>query len=103
MNRSAKDGAGRARTMGAKAFPSSPVVPRCLRAARYGRFMRDLRRPVGVLAVNQVSDPISGSELGSDASTGVGERNRALVQIIRPPIFGLSNEQKVVRWPGFWV
>ena len=65
--------------------------------------MRDLRRPVGVLAVNQVSDPISGSELGSDASTGVGERNRALVQFICLPIFGPSDELRVGRWPDFWV
>src|SRR3984957_10555088 len=53
----------------------SPIVPRCLLTARYGRFMRDLRRPVSVLVFDQVSDPISGSEVGSDAPTGVGERN----------------------------
>ena len=35
--------------------------------------MRDLRRPVGVLVFDQVSDPISESEMGSDAPTGVGE------------------------------
>ena len=34
--------------------------------------MRDLRRPVGVLVFDPVSDPISGSEMGSDAPTGVG-------------------------------
>jgi len=54
---------------------SSPIVPRCLLTARYGRFMRDPRRPVGVLVLNQVSDPISESEMGSDAPPGVGERN----------------------------
>ena len=37
--------------------------------------MRDPRRPVGVLVSNQVSDPISESEMGSDAQAGVGERN----------------------------
>ena len=53
----------------------SPIAPRCLLAARYGRFARDPRRPVGVLVLNQVSDPISESEMGSDAQAGVGERN----------------------------
>ena len=42
---------------------------------RYGRFMRDPRRPVCVPASNRVSNPISGSEVGSDAQAGVGERN----------------------------
>ena len=37
--------------------------------------MRDPRRPVGVLVLNQVSDPISESEMGSDAQAGVGERH----------------------------
>ena len=39
------------------------------------RFMRDPRRPVCVPASNRVSNPISGSEVGSDAAAGVGERN----------------------------
>ena len=39
------------------------------------RFMRDPGRPAGVLVFDQVSDPISESEMGSDASAGVGERN----------------------------
>jgi len=34
--------------------------------------MRDPRRPVGVLVLNQVSDPISEGEMGSDAPPGVG-------------------------------
>ena len=53
----------------------SPIVPRCLLTARYGRFMRDPRRPVCVPVGNRVNNPISGSEVGSDAQAGVGERN----------------------------
>lgn len=75
MNRSAKDGIRSSPHYGGEGVTHSPIVPRCLLTARYGRFMRDLRRPAGVLAVNQVSDPISGREMGSDASAGVGERN----------------------------
>jgi hypothetical protein len=60
---------------GGEGVTHSPIVPRCLLAARYGRFMRDPRRPVCVLVLNQVSDPISESEMGSDAPAGVGERN----------------------------
>jgi hypothetical protein len=75
MNRSAKDGIRSSPHYGGEGVTHSPIVPRCLLAARYGRFMRDLRRPVGVLVFGQASDPISGSEMGSDAPTGVGERN----------------------------
>jgi transposase len=49
--------------------------PRCLLTARYGRFMCDPRRPVCVPVSNRVSNPISGSEVGSDAQAGVGEGN----------------------------
>jgi hypothetical protein len=75
MNRSAKDGARSSPHYGGEGVTHSPIVPRCLLAARYGRFMCDPRRPVGVLVLNQVSDPISESEMGSDAPSGVGERN----------------------------
>src|SRR5271168_1628461 len=76
MNRSAKDGVRSSPHYGGEGVTHSPIVPRCLLAARYGRFMCDPRRPVGVLVfLDQVSDPISGSEMGSDAATGVGERN----------------------------
>ena len=75
MNRSAKDGARSSPHYGGEGVTHSPIVPRCLLTARYGRFMRDPRRPVGVLVLNQVSDPISESEMGSDAPPGVGERN----------------------------
>ena len=75
MNRSAKDGARSSPHYGDEGITHSPIAPRCLLAARYGRFMRDPRRPVGVLVQNRVSDPISESEMGSDAPTGVGERN----------------------------
>ena len=75
MNRSAKDGVRSSPHYGGEGVTHSPIAPRCLLAARYGRFMRDPRRPVGVLVLNQVSAPISESEMGSDAPTGVGERN----------------------------
>jgi hypothetical protein len=75
MNRSAKDGVRSSPHYGGEGTTHSPIVPRCLLAARYGRFTRDPGRPVGVLASGQVSDPISESEMGSDASAGVGERN----------------------------
>ena len=51
MNRSAKDGVGRAGTMGAKAF-SSPIVPRCLLAARYGRSCVTPGDLIGFLVLN---------------------------------------------------
>jgi hypothetical protein len=76
MNRSAKDGIRSSPHYGGEGVTHSPIVPRCLLAARYGRFMCDPRRPVGVLVFfNQVSDPISESEMGSDARAGVGERH----------------------------
>ena len=75
MNRSAKDGVRSSPHYGGEGVTHSPIVPRCLLAARYGRVMCDPRRPVGVLVLNQVSDPISESEMGSDAPPGVGERN----------------------------
>ena len=52
----------------------SPTAPRCLRTARYGREARDLRRTGRVPAVG-VSDPISESEVGSDALSVVGLPN----------------------------
>src|ERR1700760_3305004 len=51
MNRSAKDGIRSSPHYGGEGATHSPIVPRCLLTARYGRFMRDLRRPVGVPAV----------------------------------------------------
>lgn len=75
MNRSAKDGVRSSPHYGGEGVTHSPIVPRCLLTARYGRFMRDPRRPADVLVFNQVSDPISESEMGSDAPPGVGERN----------------------------
>jgi hypothetical protein len=50
----------------------SPAAPRCLRMARYGRTARDLRRTGRVSSCIGVSDPISGSEVGSDALPVVG-------------------------------
>src|ERR1700745_3494589 len=77
MNRSAKDGARSSPHYGGEGVTHSPIVPRCLLTARYGRFMRDPRRPVCVPASNRVSNPISGSEGGSDAQAGGRERNGA--------------------------
>jgi hypothetical protein len=51
---------------GGEGVAHSPMVPRCLLTARYGRFMRGLRRRVDVLVFDQISDPISGSEMGRD-------------------------------------
>ena len=42
---------------GGEGATHSPIVPRCLLTARYGRFMRDLRRPVGVLVFDQGKRP----------------------------------------------
>jgi len=47
----------------------SPAVPRCLRAARYGRARRDLRRTGAVSGGNGVSKPISASEMVSDGAS----------------------------------
>ena len=45
MNRSAKDGARSSPHNGDEGVTHSPIAPRCLLAARYGRFMCDPRRP----------------------------------------------------------
>src|SRR5271166_829721 len=74
-NRSAKDGARSSPHYGGEGVSHSPIAPRCLLAARYGRFTCDPRRPACVPAVSRVSDPISESERGTDAHAGVGERN----------------------------
>src|SRR3979411_1174495 len=41
MNRSAKDGIRSSPHYGGEGVTHSPIAPRCLLAARYGRFMRD--------------------------------------------------------------
>jgi hypothetical protein len=61
MNRSAKDGARSSPHYGGEGVTHSPIVPRCLLTARYGRFMRDPRRPVCVPATNRVSDLTGGT------------------------------------------
>src|ERR1035437_2001548 len=43
MNRSAKDGVRSSPHYGGEGVTHSPIVPRCLLTARYGRFMRDPR------------------------------------------------------------
>jgi hypothetical protein len=50
----------------------SPTAPRCLRTARYGRAMCDLRRTGRVSKGNGASEPISESEVGNDALSVVG-------------------------------
>ena len=74
-NRSAKDGARSSPHYGGEGVSHSPIAPRCLLAARYGRFTCDPRRPACVPAASRVSDPISESEMGNEAHAGVGERN----------------------------
>src|SRR3977135_1661699 len=74
VRKSAKDGARSSPHYGDEGITHSPIAPRCLLAARYGRFMCDPRRPASVPARSRVSDPISKSEVGSDAAAGVGER-----------------------------
>jgi hypothetical protein len=44
MNRSAKDGARSSPHYGGEGVTHSPIVPRCLLTARYGRFMLSVRR-----------------------------------------------------------
>src|SRR6266852_6846475 len=88
MNRSAKDGARSSPHYWDEGATHSPIAPRCLLTARYGRFMCDPRRPAGVLVLNQVSDPISESEMGSDAEAGVGERH------------GTSSARRITRVTG---
>ena len=78
MNRSAKDGARSSPHYGDEGATHSPIVPRCLLTARYGRFMCDPRRPASVSAQSRARDPISKSEVGSDAAAGVGERHMYL-------------------------
>ena len=72
MNRSAKDGARSSPHYGGEGVTHLPIEPRCLLT----RFMRD----PGDLSVSRpttgwVSNPLSGSEVGSDAQAGVGDRN----------------------------
>ena len=52
---------------GGEGVSHSPIAPRCLLAARYGRFARDPRRPAWVPAYGP-SDPISESEMGKRTS-----------------------------------
>src|SRR5271157_3173025 len=49
-NRSAKDGARSSPHYGGEGVSHSPIAPRCLLAARYGRFAGDPRRPARVPA-----------------------------------------------------
>ena len=51
----------------------SPAVPRCLRAARYGRAGRDLRRTGEVSGGTRVRELISASEMASEAAPVDGQ------------------------------
>jgi len=51
----------------------SPAVPRCLRAARYGRAGRNLRRTGEVSGGTGVSELISASEMASEAAPVDGQ------------------------------
>ena len=64
----------------------SPTVPRCLRAARYGRTARDLRRTGRVSGGTRVSRPISESERVSDALSVDGRlcSTRSAVKTAQP-------------------
>jgi len=77
MNRSAKDGGKVEPAVWGRRRSHSPIAPRCLLTARYGRFIRDPRRSVRVLVCvkDWVSAPISASEAGNNARAEVGERN----------------------------
>jgi hypothetical protein len=57
MNRSAKDGARSSLHYGGEGATHPPIVPRCVRAARYRRFERDPRRTRRVLEWRQDKRP----------------------------------------------
>ena len=79
MNRSAKDGMGSSPHYGSEGVTHSPIMREVFADGTIREdSVRDLRRPVGVLVFDPVSDPISGSEMGSAGPTGVGEHGRHL-------------------------
>ncbi len=57
MNRSAKDGKRSSLHYGGEGITHPPIEPRCVRAARYGRFERDPRRTRRVLDRSQDTRP----------------------------------------------
>ncbi len=57
MNRSAKDGTRSSLQYGGEGAIHPPIEPRCVRAARYGRFERDPRRTRRVLDRSQDNRP----------------------------------------------
>jgi hypothetical protein len=59
-NRSAQGGVRSSLHYGGEGDLIHPTVPRCLRAARYGRFMRDPRRTLLVLGWRQDKGPYKG-------------------------------------------
>ena len=75
MNRSAKDGTRSSLHYEDEGAIHSPIAPRCLRVARYGRFVRDPRRTCKVPSNNGISNSISVSEMGSNALQVVGWPN----------------------------
>src|ERR1700720_1497521 len=57
MNRSAKDGIRSSPHYWGEGVTHSPIVPRCLLAARYGRFMRDCESPPKLDPTGQRAQP----------------------------------------------
>ena len=57
MNRSAKDGTRSSLHYGGEGATHPPIEPRCVRAARYGRFERDPRRTRRVPGRSQDKQP----------------------------------------------
>jgi hypothetical protein len=53
----------------------SPTVPRCVRTARYGRTMRDLRRTGSVSGWHRSKRTYKRSEMASEALSVVGRLN----------------------------
>ncbi len=68
MNRSAKDGARSSLHYGGEGVSHPPIVPRCVRMARYGRSERDSRRTHAVCEWHRNNRPYKpGGEVGSNA------------------------------------
>ena len=57
MNRSAKDGTRSSLHYGGEGITHPPIEPRCVRAARYGRYERDPRRTRRVPGRSQDKQP----------------------------------------------
>jgi len=75
-NRSAEDGNRSSLHYGGEGVLIRPIVPRCVRTARYGRSGRDPRRPRSVPGWHRDKGPYkSKDEVGNEAGRGVGPPN----------------------------